>query len=61
MSSIKDEPFDDEVDPAAEFLAREQSQLAGLEDDLNGVVRQPSPTPLVNGNRSPPNGNSQTY
>lgn len=23
-----------EVDPAAEFLAREQDQLAGLEDDL---------------------------
>lgn len=28
--------FDDgDVDPAAEFLAREQTQLAGLEDDLN--------------------------
>lgn len=27
-----------EVDPAAEFLAREQDQLAGLEDELlNGV------------------------
>jgi hypothetical protein len=39
-----------EVDPAAEFLAREQDQLAGLEDDLlaepNG---QPSaePAPAV--------------
>ncbi|XP_025202688.1 clathrin light chain isoform X3 [Melanaphis sacchari] len=30
------ENFDDsDVDPAAEFLAREQTQLAGLEDDLN--------------------------
>lgn len=27
-----------EVDPAAEFLAREQDQLAGLEDELNPVV-----------------------
>lgn len=41
-----DDNFDDnEVDPAAEFLAREQSQLAGLEDDLNTVVQQPSPVP----------------
>jgi hypothetical protein len=27
-----------EVDPAAEFLAREHDQLAGLEDELNPVV-----------------------
>ncbi|KAG8226000.1 hypothetical protein J437_LFUL003059 [Ladona fulva] len=33
-----------EVDPAAEFLAREQDQLAGLEDELN-----PTPVPTVNG------------
>lgn len=26
-----------EADPAAEFLAREQDQLAGLEDDISGV------------------------
>lgn len=59
MSVFGDDNFEDnEVDPAAEFLAREQSQLAGLEDEL-GVVQQPSgpsPTPLTNGNSSPPNG-----
>lgn len=34
-----------EVDPAAEFLAREQNQLAGLEDDLltqGGESAQPA-------------------
>ncbi|KAK7067318.1 hypothetical protein SK128_015864 [Halocaridina rubra] len=37
-----------EVDPAAEFLAREQDQLAGLDDDLvpaapaNGIPTEPS-------------------
>ncbi|KAI5732443.1 hypothetical protein M8J76_000274 [Diaphorina citri] len=30
--------FDDNVDPAAEFLAREQNQLAGLEDELQPAV-----------------------
>jgi len=30
-----------EVDPAAEFLAREQDQLAGLEDELNSVTAPP--------------------
>jgi len=30
-----------EVDPAAEFLAREQDQLAGLEDELNSVAAPP--------------------
>ncbi|KAJ9589006.1 hypothetical protein L9F63_017701 [Diploptera punctata] len=30
-----------EVDPAAEFLAREQDQLAGLEDELNPVTPAP--------------------
>jgi hypothetical protein len=30
-----------EVDPAAEFLAREQDQLAGLEDDLDTVAAPP--------------------
>lgn len=30
-----------EVDPAAEFLAREQSALAGLEDDLNPPAAVP--------------------
>lgn len=27
-----------EVDPAAEFLAREQNNLAGLEDDIKPVI-----------------------
>jgi len=31
-----------EVDPAAEFLAREQDQLAGLEDEI------PAPAPTEN-------------
>ncbi len=39
-----------EVDPAAEFLAREQDQLAGLEDDLlaepNGQLSA-EPAPVV--------------
>jgi hypothetical protein len=30
-----------EVDPAAEFLAREQDQLAGLEDELHPVTATP--------------------
>lgn len=29
-----------DVDPAAEFLAREQDQLAGLEDELKPAVPQ---------------------
>lgn len=38
--------FDDtfgqpEVDPAAEFLAREQNQLAGLEDELETSAPPP--------------------
>ncbi|XP_050522855.1 clathrin light chain isoform X2 [Daktulosphaira vitifoliae] len=35
MDNFGDNFEDGDVDPAAEFLAREQSQLAGLEDDLN--------------------------
>lgn len=31
-----------EVDPAADFLAREQNELAGLEDDLNPVTLNPT-------------------
>lgn len=59
MAAFGDDNFDDNnVDPAAEFLAREQSQLAGLEEDLTGVVRQPSPTRLTNGNATPPDGKS---
>lgn len=30
-----------EVDPAAEFLAREHDQLAGLEDELHPVIATP--------------------
>lgn len=39
-----------EVDPAAEFLAREQDELAGLEDALatNGTEAPPLTTPLQN-------------
>lgn len=36
-----------EVDPAAEFLAREHDQLAGLED-LMPEVSQPQPTESAN-------------
>lgn len=32
---VKNEP---EEDPAAEFLAREQDQLAGLEDDITPMA-----------------------
>ncbi|XP_050053061.1 clathrin light chain isoform X3 [Aphis gossypii] len=35
MDNFGDNFDDNDVDPAAEFLAREQTQLAGLEDDLN--------------------------
>lgn len=35
MDNFGDNFEDGDVDPAAEFLAREQTQLAGLEDDLN--------------------------
>lgn len=31
-----------EVDPAADFLAREQNELAGLEDDLNPATFNPT-------------------
>lgn len=45
--------FDDsfgqpEVDPAAEFLAREQNQLAGLEDELETSA----PPPVVTSSSS---------
>jgi len=33
-----DSTNDNEVDPAAEFLAREQNNLAGLEDDIKPVI-----------------------
>jgi len=38
-------PFDGEEDPAAEFLAREQDELAGLDDGdgfgMNGSAEPP--------------------
>lgn len=46
MDSFGDHFDENEVDPAAEFLAREQTELAGLEDELKQVVVPPS----VNGN-----------
>lgn len=30
-----------EVDPAADFIKREQNELAGLEDDLNPATYNP--------------------
>ncbi|PNF22216.1 Clathrin light chain [Cryptotermes secundus] len=42
-----------EVDPAAEFLAREHDQLAGLEDELNPVV-----LPSVNDGSFVPQGSA---
>uniref|UniRef100_A0A0K8STH3 Clathrin light chain n=1 Tax=Lygus hesperus TaxID=30085 RepID=A0A0K8STH3_LYGHE len=48
MEDIRKEDIDDlEVDPAAEFLAREQNDLAGLEDEL-----KPATIPPVNGGPS---------
>lgn len=44
MDGFGDNFDDTEVDPAADFLAREQDQLAGLEDEL-----KPAATPLTNG------------
>lgn len=37
-------PAAEEVDPAAEFLAREQDQLAGIEDDNLGGDSTPADT-----------------
>lgn len=38
-----------DVDPAAEFLAKEQSELAGLEDELKPAAISP---PQLNGGNS---------
>lgn len=35
-----EKPIED--DPAAEFLAREQNELAGLDDDLASKIAQPT-------------------
>ncbi|XP_059483142.1 clathrin light chain isoform X2 [Neocloeon triangulifer] len=42
-----------EVDPAAEFLAREQDQLAGLEDELEPISSAPNPLPEELSDSSP--------
>ena len=39
-----------EVDPAAEFLAREQNELAGLDDDLAPTTAI-TPAPLLTNGR----------
>ncbi|CAH1394377.1 unnamed protein product [Nezara viridula] len=41
MDSFGDNFDENEVDPAAEFLAREQSELAALDDELKQVVAPP--------------------
>lgn len=52
MDAFGDANFDQpEVDPAAEFLAREQNALAGLEDDINPVL-----PPASEGSGPPQNG-----
>lgn len=46
MDFFKDET---EVDPAAEFLAREQDQLAGLEDEIAPVALSTPAAPAADG------------
>lgn len=45
MDAFGDDDFGSsaEVDPAAEFLAREQDQLAGLEDELEPIAAAVKP------------------
>ncbi|CAF4853642.1 unnamed protein product [Pieris macdunnoughi] len=47
MDDFGDNFVQPEVDPAAEFLAREQNQLAGLEDDLETSAPPPVATSLA--------------
>lgn len=49
MDDFGDNFVQPEVDPAAEFLAREQNQLAGLEDELETSAPPPIATPASNG------------
>uniref|UniRef100_A0A1B6CY03 Clathrin light chain n=1 Tax=Clastoptera arizonana TaxID=38151 RepID=A0A1B6CY03_9HEMI len=53
MDGFGDNFDDTEVDPAAEFLAREQDQLAGLEDEL-----KPAVVPLTNGTSAVTSGST---
>lgn len=47
MAEFGDNNFDQtDVDPAAEFLAREQDELAGLDLEVKPVVM---PVPTING------------
>ena len=43
------EQNNENVDPAAEFLAREKDQLAGLEDELNDPVLSEGIQPKIEG------------
>lgn len=56
MDGFGDNFDDNDVDPAAEFIAREQNQLAGLEDEvqpavasLNPLSNEPVPPVVLNG------------
>lgn len=42
MEDLNDHNEGTEVDPAAEFLAREQNELAGLEDELKPATVAPT-------------------
>ncbi|KAG6463714.1 hypothetical protein O3G_MSEX014042 [Manduca sexta] len=50
MDDFGDSFVQPEVDPAADFLAREQNQLAGLEDELETSAPPPVVTATTNGN-----------
>lgn len=43
MDGFGDNFDDNDVDPAAEFIAREQNQLAGLEDEVQPAVASLNP------------------
>ncbi|XP_026765417.1 clathrin light chain isoform X1 [Galleria mellonella] len=49
MDDFGDNFVQPEVDPAAEFLAREQNQLAGLEDELETSAPPPIVSSTTNG------------
>uniref|UniRef100_A0A8D9EZQ5 Clathrin light chain n=1 Tax=Cacopsylla melanoneura TaxID=428564 RepID=A0A8D9EZQ5_9HEMI len=60
MDGFGDNFDDNDVDPAAEFIAREQNQLAGLEDEVEPVVASLNSAtisapvaPVLNGHSSP--------
>ncbi|XP_028025879.1 clathrin light chain isoform X2 [Bombyx mandarina] len=49
MDDFGDSFVEPEVDPAADFLAREQNQLAGLEDELETSAPPPAISTSTNG------------